>query len=149
VANTSWLRSLGIEQPVGAVGQDSYFFQQMLYYARRISLLNEPIHAYFAAVANSTVNTLGTKFYKKYLPLERARSTWLREIGLLETYKERRMEGFAKGWYVQKLSMVAPEELEESKRLIVELSRFYGEHEWADPELQEFFASIPDEPQSD
>lgn len=140
VANTQWLRSLGIEQPVGAVGQDSYFFQQMLYYAKQISLLNEPIHMYFAAVSNSTVNTLGPKFYRKYIPLESARAQWLESIGLLADYRKRRMEKFTKGWYIDKLNRVAPEELEESKQLVVQLADFYGTHQWEDPELKKFFA---------
>ncbi|MGO3763889.1 glycosyltransferase [Glutamicibacter arilaitensis] len=139
VANTQWLRSLGIEQPVGAVGQDSYFFQQMLYYAKQISLLNEPIHMYFAAVSNSTVNSLGPKFYRKYIPLESARAEWLDSIGLLSEYRKRRMEKFTKGWYIDKLNRVAPEELEESKQLVVQLAEFYGAHQWEDPELKEFF----------
>lgn len=144
VANTAWLRSLGLEQPVGAVGQDSYFFQQMLYYATRISLLNEPVHAYFAAVSNSTVNSLGTKFYSKYIPLERERAAWLEKVGLLEAYKERRMEPFVKGWYLDKLQRVAPGEQEESKRLIAELAGFYGAHEWKDEQLREFFQIVLD-----
>src|SRR5699024_11245740 len=37
VARTNWLRGIGISQPVGAVGQDSYFFQQMLYYAKKFA----------------------------------------------------------------------------------------------------------------
>ncbi|QRQ79974.1 glycosyltransferase [Glutamicibacter protophormiae] len=142
VANTSWLRSLGIEQPVGAVGQDSYFFQQMLYYATRISLLNEPIHVYFAAVSNSTVNTIGPKFYRKYIPLERERAAWLQNEGLLETYRERRMEPFIKGWYLSKLQRVAPEEQAEARQLIAQLASYYGEHEWQDEELREFFADL-------
>lgn len=141
VANTEWLRSLGIEQPLGAVGQDSYFFQQMLYYATKISLLNEPIHAYFAAVSNSTVNSLGTNFYKKYLPLEKARAGWLSSVGLLEAYNERRLEGFVKGWYLSKLERVPDDEKADSKALILELAGFYGEHAWQDEELRIFFAT--------
>ncbi|MCW4466137.1 glycosyltransferase [Glutamicibacter sp. MNS18] len=139
VANTQWLRSLGIEQPLGAVGQDSYFFQQMLFYARKISLLNEPIHAYFAAVSNSTVNTLGTSFYRKYIPLERSRAQWLEDVGLLQDYKERRLEGFIKGWYLEKLQRVAAEELESSKEVIAELAGYYGHRDWQDASLREFF----------
>lgn len=141
VANTKWLRSLNIQQPVGAVGQDSYFFQQMLYYSTKISLLNEPIHAYFAAVSNSTVNTLGPKFFRKYIPLERERASWLESVGLLEAYKLRRMEPFIKGWYLDKLQRVAPGEQDESRQLIAQLASFYGPHEWQDRQLQEFFAA--------
>lgn len=139
VANTEWLRSLNLIQPVGAVGQDSYFFQQMLFYARKISLINEPIHTYFAAVSNSTVNSLGARFYQKYLPLEEARSSWLREVGLLDDYKTRRLEAFVKGWYIEKLKRVPEDELEECKQLIVRLTDFFGENDWKDQEVREFF----------
>ena len=88
VANREWLSGLGLEQPVGAVGQDSYFFQQMLYYARYIVVTPLPVHIYYAEVANSTVNAISPKFYRKYLPLEQARSDWLKEIGLHEHYSE-------------------------------------------------------------
>ncbi|MDO2935991.1 glycosyltransferase [Paeniglutamicibacter sulfureus] len=142
VANTAWLRSLGIEQPVGAVGQDSYFFQQMLYYATQISLLGEPIHTYFAAVSNSTVNTLGTTFFRKYIPLERSRAQWLGQIGLLEDYKQRRFEGFIKGWYLEKLNRVSKEERQQSSEVIVELAGYYGEHEWKDEGLRGFFTKM-------
>ncbi|GAB3621502.1 hypothetical protein GCM10027417_27640 [Glutamicibacter endophyticus] len=140
VASTSWLRSLGIYQPVGAVGQDSYFFQQMVHYASRIGVLNAPIHIYYAAVSNSTVNTIGPKFYRKYLPLEQDRAAWLKEVGLLEHYNSRRLEAFVKGWYVQKLDRVPENERDEAKSIIRELVGFYEKSTWKDPDLTEFFS---------
>ncbi|MGJ3404929.1 glycosyltransferase [Glutamicibacter sp. Je.9.36] len=140
VANTQWLKSLPIEQPVGAVGQDSFFFQQMLYYANRISITRQPIHVYFAAVANSTVNSTGASFYKKYIPLERERSKWLDEIGLLEEYNSLRLEPFVKGWYLEKLKGVATGEVEECSQIIRQLVAFYNVEEWQDKELAEFFS---------
>src|SRR5699024_2319665 len=77
VARTDWLRATGISQPVGAVGQDSYFFQQMLYYADTFAIVPIAAHTYYAQVENSVVNTVNAKFFDKYLPLERARSQWL------------------------------------------------------------------------
>ena len=62
VARTDWLRSTGISQPVGAVGQDSYFFQQMLYYADTFAMLKLPAHTYYAQVENSVVNTVNARF---------------------------------------------------------------------------------------
>lgn len=140
VAKTSWLRGLGITQPEGAVGQDSYFFQQMLHYADRIVLHNSPIHIYYAAVSNSTVNTIGSKFYRKYLPLEKSRSQWLRETGLLDDYNSRRLEPFVKGWYLEKLSRVAEDEREDAIRTIREIVGMYGKTNWKDEELSKFFS---------
>nr|WP_252199790.1 glycosyltransferase family 2 protein [Brevibacterium sp. RIT 803] len=135
VADTRWLKSLGIYQPVGAVGQDSYFFQQMLFHANRIGLTNTAIHTYYAAVTNSTVNAIGPRFYEKYLPLEEHRATWLRDVGLLEDYNAKRLEPFVKGWFVKKLDFVAPEDQAVCRELIRRLTQFYGKSTWTDPDL--------------
>ena len=140
VADTAWLRNIGIYQPVGAVGQDSYFFQQMLYHATKIAITKLPIHTYYAGVANSTVNAISPRFYEKYLPLEEDRSAWLRSVGLLEDYNERRLERFVKGWYVQKLAQVAPEDAERCRQLIGQLVAMFDKESWNDPELTAFFA---------
>ena len=142
VARTSWLQGIGIKQPVGAVGQDSYFFQQMLYYASKIGLTKLPIHCYYAEVANSTVNSVGPRFYEKYLPLVQARSAWLEEVGLLQEYKDLRLEPFVKGWFINKLKYVADDQVDRCKELIREIASYYEPHEWKDPELKEFFQPL-------
>ena len=140
VARTDWLRSSGITQPVGAVGQDSYFFQQMLYYADTFAILKLPAHTYYAQVENSVVNTVNARFFDKYLPLEKARSQWLREVGLLDNYRETRMETFFTGWYLRKLADVPGEQRPKAIETIVELGQMYGEHDWQSEEAREFWA---------
>ncbi|MGO1182500.1 MAG: glycosyltransferase [Micrococcaceae bacterium] len=140
VSRTSWLRGLGLEQPVGAVGQDSFFFQQMFYYAHRVGLLNDAIHTYYGEVESSVVNTVGVKFFQKYLPLESARAAWLTEVGLLDDYKQSRLEPFFTGWYLKKLESVAPKDRLEAESIVARLGRMYGEHEWTSEEALEFWA---------
>ncbi|WP_026530862.1 glycosyltransferase family 2 protein [Haematomicrobium sanguinis] len=135
VANTAWLKSLGLEQPVGAVGQDTYFFQQMLHYSETVALWDKPVHVYFAAVANSTVNTIGVNFYRKYLPLEAARSTWLKAEGLLDVYNVQRLEPFMKVWYLDKFSKVAEDEKAQAFGVIKEILAMYEKTEWQDAKL--------------
>lgn len=135
VARTDWLKSLGLTQPVGAVGQDSYFFQQMLYGARRIGLLDQPVHTYYAATANSTVNSIGPRFFQKYLPLERARVAWLHESSLFDAYCELRLEKFFCGWFLKKLSLVSGRERPECEEIIRELAALYAPHEWHDERM--------------
>ena len=126
VAKREWLSGLGLIQPVGAVGQDSYFFQQMLYYAREIVLTPIPVHIYYAEVANSTVNSISPNFYRKYLPLEAARSAWLKEIGLHEHYSKGRFIKFLDLWYLKKLEQVELSQRAESLALIEEIAQIYG-----------------------
>src|SRR5699024_7961147 len=125
VARTAWLRRTGISQPVGAVGQDSYFFQQMLYYASRFSIVPTVIHTYYAQVENSVVNTVNSRFFEKYLPLEHARSTWLTEVDLIDEYKRTRMEAFFTGWYLRKLADVPSEQRPRAVEIISELGTMY------------------------
>ncbi|GAA3287763.1 glycosyltransferase family 2 protein [Nesterenkonia halobia] len=142
VARTAWLQSLGISQPVGAVGQDSYFFQQMIHYARRIRIMDVAAHTYYTAVSNSTVNTLNPGYFAKYLPLDRARADWLREVGLLEAYKARRLESFLVSWHLPKLRRVADEEWLQAAENLAELLACYGEHRWRQRRALDFFSDL-------
>lgn len=134
VANTRWLKSLGLKQPEGAVGQDSYFFQQMLFYATRVEISSLPVHIYYAAISSSTVNSISANFYRKYLPLENARAEWLGRVGLLEDYKRTRFNPFLEHWYVEKLANVAIEDFDESVEIIRKIINIYGVDELANSE---------------
>lgn len=141
VARTEWMRGLGITQVEGCQGQDTFFFQQLFYSARKIAITDEIVHTYFAAVQNSVVNTVGMGFYRKYVELERARAAWLAEIGLLEHYNETRLEPFFRNWFIGKLPRVAEKDLPECRRIIRQLGSFYrAPDEWNDPRLREFFS---------
>lgn len=127
IADTEWLRSTGIQQPVGALGQDSLFFQMMLHAARSIAILDEPIHSYYGEVAGSMVNTVTPGFFRKYLPLERARSQWLRRSGLHEAYSEVRARPFFRVWFWPRFNeRVVPEYKQECFDVLHELAGFYG-----------------------
>lgn len=139
VARTRWLQSLEITQPLGAVGQDSYFFQQMLHYAERIRALDIPIHTYYAAVSDSTVNTINPRYFKKYLPLDSDRARWLEQVGLLDAYKRQRLEKFLVTWHLPKLRKVGEDQWLEAAENIAELLDCYGPAQWQDERSLAFF----------
>lgn len=126
VADVDWLRRIGLHQPLGALGQDSFAFQQMLYGARRVATLSQPIHVYYGAVANSMVNTVGPGFFRKYLPMEQERSAWLEKVGLMESYRHTRADRFFDGWMLKKFNAsVAADDREECRGLIDQLAAYY------------------------
>ncbi|MCT9869158.1 glycosyltransferase [Paenarthrobacter aurescens] len=137
VLNSAWLKGLRLEQPVGALGQDSFFFQQLIHYARRANVLEVPVHIYYGAVEQSVVNTIGPGFFRKYLPLEMARAGWLEEIGALEDYKATRAQTFMKHWFVGKLKQVAKQDLAECVEIIQQLGRIYEPITWDDAEVSD------------
>ena len=142
VARTDWLRGLGIQQPVGAVGQDTYFFQQMIFYARRVLAVDHDVHTYYSAVSNSTVNVVTPKYFRKYLPLEEDRARWVREVGLLDAYRRVRLESFFKNWYLKKLKRVSENDWYEAATVVAQIGRFYGEYEWTEPEVHQFWERL-------
>ncbi|WP_369065765.1 glycosyltransferase [Kocuria carniphila] len=126
VADTRWLRSIGLYQPLGALGQDSLAFQQMLHGARRIATVRLPIHVYYGAVSNSMINSVGPGFFRKYLPMERFRKEWLERDGLYEDYCRLRVDPFFNGWLVDKFNkFVSPEQKAECRALLDELCAIY------------------------
>lgn len=127
VADTTWLRSTGIEQPLGALGQDSLFFQMVLHEAVRIAILDESIHSYYGEVAGSMVNTVTPGFFRKYLPLEQARSEWLKREGLFETYSEVRARPFFRVWFWPRFNgRVASDKKVECFGVLRDLAAIYG-----------------------
>lgn len=143
VARTAWLRSLGLTQPVGATGQDTFFFQQMIAGARAYAEYSAPAYVYYGAVDHSIVNVVSARYFRKYLILEEARSEWLRESGLLQDYLDTRFEHFFVTWYLWKLTRVSPAGRAESEALLVHLASYYCRdpysYPWRTPEAKRFF----------
>ena len=141
-ARTEWLQSLGLVQPLGAVGQDTYFFQQMLHYAQRVRTVTTPIHTYYAVVSNSTVNTINARYFDKYRALDEARSQWLREVGLLQAYNETRLERFTEQWHLPKLRRVPEDQWLEAAENLASILECYGPRSWKSTRIQDFFAQL-------
>lgn len=141
VARTSWLRSLGLVQPVGATGQDTYFFQQMLYYSTAILTVPKAVYTYYGAVDTSIVNVVSPRYFRKYLILEKDRTAWLQETGLMQDYRDTRLEPFFRSWYLGKLDQVPADQREEAAAVVRELAALYGDHDWQDPDIRRFLQS--------
>ncbi|PRZ13430.1 glycosyltransferase [Nesterenkonia sandarakina] len=143
VARTEWLQGLGLTQPVGATGQDTFFFQQMMFYARAYVPVDRPVYTYYGAVDTSIVNVVSPGYFRKYLILEAARASWLREVGLLQDYLDTRFEHFFVTWYLWKFSRVPAADKPEAAEVLAEIAAFYVEdpkhHTWQTPEALRFF----------
>lgn len=139
VIRTDWLQSLGLEQPVGAVGQDTFFFQQLLYYTDAYIPVFRPVYTYYGAVETSIVNVVSPNYFRKYLGLEQARAAWLEEIGLKKAYLETRFESFFITWYLRKLQLVPEPQRQEAAGVLHEIVTLYGDHRWKDLEARRFF----------
>lgn len=143
VARTDWLQSLGLEQPVGAVGQDTFFFQQLLYHTYAYVPVFRPVYTYYGAVETSIVNVVSPNYFRKYLRLEQARAAWLEEVGLKQSYLETRFEPFFITWYLRKLDQVPEAQRAEAAEVLHQIADLYGTHRWKDLEARRFFKRYP------
>ncbi len=125
VIRRDFLLSNKIENVVGAIGQDSLFFMEMMMNARAFIYLDTPIHVYYAERGGSAVNSISPRFFEKSLLLEERQVEVLRDHGLLEDYKQMRLEHFMDNWYLKKLALVADDEAGRCKEIIERIKTLY------------------------
>lgn len=103
VIRKSFIEAHQLEQVVGAVGQDSLFFTEMMLKAKKVLLVNKVIHDYYAAVSGSTVNAITAKYFEKCLLREEARAKVFKEEKVLDAFNSHRFEVFFELWYLRHL----------------------------------------------
>ncbi len=138
VVNRQFLQEHQLEQVVGAVGQDSLFFQEMMLHANRVLLVNRVIHYYYAAVAGSTVNSLTVRFFERSVVREKARAEKFARYGVLDAYKTTRFEHFFEYWYLVKLRYCSDKDFAPSVALLRMIVAFYEPMNLTNPLIRQF-----------
>ena len=126
VAKRSLIVEGGIENPEGAVGEDSLFFHELMLNARSAYHLDLPIHLYYAEREGSAVNAITPRFFERSLILEREQVKRFRAYGVLDDYIRLRLDHFVVHWYLDKLGFVAETDRERSLDLIDSIVNEYG-----------------------
>lgn len=138
VIRKDFLQQNNLEQVIGAVGQDSLFFQEMFLNAKRVALLDLTIHDYYAAVAGSTVNTITKKYFMKCVIRETARAKAFAREGVLDEYRDTRFERFFSMWYLVFLRRSKPEEFFENAEQLYQIVEQYRPIELKSPIVRQF-----------
>ncbi|MET3196741.1 glycosyltransferase family 2 protein [Bacillus sp. OAE603] len=128
IAKKSLITDNNILMVEGAAGEDSLFFEELVTYSNKIKLVNEDIHIYYAEVEGSVVNTVTSKFFRKYMIVQQPRVNFLSKHGLLEAYSEKRFETYFKDWILEKLKLVKQNEALESVKLTCEIWDYYKDY---------------------
>lgn len=113
----------------GAAGQDTLFFQEVMLHCDNALAMKVYVHMYYASVEGSVTNTLGVKFFDKYLTLERERIKFLEEHQLMSTYLSKRFNFYVKNWYISKIERTRPEEREQAILRFLEIYSMYDKYE--------------------
>lgn len=114
-----------IKMPIGAAGQDSMFFHELMLNSQKVKVINQDIHVYYSSVQGSVVNSVSKNFYIKYLRMEQYRVNALKKYGLLNEYLDTRFEYYFVNWYLRKLKLVNKGDYVESLHILYRIYDLY------------------------
>ncbi len=117
-----------IKMVEGAIGQDTIYYQELLLHSNKVKAIDEVIHMYYGAVADSVTNTVGLSFFEKYLKLEKYRINFLRENDLINEYLEDRFEYYLMNWYLPRLERVEENNQSIAAEKLHEIFSLYKEY---------------------
>lgn len=114
-----------IKNPIGALGQDTLFFHELMLNAKKAYHTTLPIHLYYAQRGTSTLNEIGISFFEKFQKLEEYQVKVYKKYGVLKNYIDTKLDYFMKNWYEEKLKHVHDENLENCQRIVNEIRSLY------------------------
>jgi len=126
VINKNLINENDILNPEGALGQDTLFFYELMLNSKKVYHRNLPIHIYYAQRNDSEINSISLNFYNKFFILEKYQVNKLKEYGVLEEYKKRKLDYFIKNWYLEKLKYVKKNDYERSLDIINQIQQLYN-----------------------
>lgn len=93
-----------LEQVTGAVGEDTLFSWQLFQTAKRIHMIDLPIHIYYAETSGSVTNTVSERFFQRTLLIQKPKADWLLENHLLDEFMSTRYNYYTVNWIFAKLA---------------------------------------------
>lgn len=109
---------------VGAVGQDTLYGWQVLFYSNACGFTNSAHLIYYAERETSVTNEISTTFFEKSIVMESAQHRFLQREGLLNAYREHCAEKFINNWYMPKLRQCKDPDL--AREMLGEIAKLYG-----------------------
>lgn len=125
VVRSELVERAGLRQVEGALGEDTLFFYQLMSEASSVWHTTLPVHVYYMDRADSSTGSVGRSFFERSLVGERAQAEFLRSAGLLEEFRERRLNNNISNWYMDKLLLVSAQDLEACSDQLVAISKLY------------------------
>jgi len=147
VIRTERLKSNELLMVDGVLGEDTFFFYQLLHASKRAVFLDTPIHIDYAGVQNSLTNQIKASFFERSLVCETQVFDWLKQIGSLEEYAKTRLPRYFTEWFFTRLVEIADEEefIRSAKIMREYLKMFIETGLVEDKELLDIYSALKDE----
>lgn len=115
-----------LDMVVGAIGQDTLFFHELMLCASKVKVIDETIHIYYGLVEDSAVNKINKSFFQKSLILEEEAVRRYEKYGVLENYKKDKFEFFFVNWYLEKFKLVSDADKKSCSEILMKIISLYN-----------------------
>lgn len=122
----------------GAIGEDTLYFIELMLNSKKIKVIDEMIHIYYAALSTSETNNINESFFKKSLLLESEMSKKLDNYGLKEIYMDIKFDYFYRYWYMKKLKIADKNQVEEITNIMLKIIDLYDYSKIKDKYIKNF-----------
>jgi len=110
---------------IGALGQDTLFFQEAVLISKKIKFIDDIVGVYYGAVDGSVMNSVSVGLFKKYFIREQEAINRYTKHGVLEEFLALRYEGFFSSWYFPRLKRVSDDEFTDAASVLREIMDLY------------------------
>ena len=118
----------GLQQIVGAAGQDTLLAWQLVHCSKKMRVQNLPIHIYYAQTANSVTNIVRAGYFQKLLLLQKYKANWLVHSGNMDTFMASRYDYYTVHWIMKKLSQTSNEDIIECIDIVKKIHDIYAKY---------------------
>lgn len=118
----------GLQQVVGAAGQDTLLAWQLVHCSKKMRVQNLPIHIYYAQTADSVTNIVRAGYFKKLLLLQKDKANWLVHSGNMDTFMASRYDYYTVHWIMKKLSQVSNDDIIECIDIVKKIHDIYAKY---------------------
>jgi len=110
---------------IGALGQDTLFFQEAVLVSKKIKFIDEIVGLYYRAVDGSVMNSVSIALFEKYFIREKEAINRYSKHDVLSEFLELRYEKFFTNWYFPRLKKVSDNEFDAAVDVLREIIDLY------------------------
>lgn len=120
-----FLRENDIQFVEGATGQDTLYGWELLAKAKKVAFTDVAHLIYYAQRSDSVTNVVSDSFFDRSYVLEEYQAAFLRREGLIDVYREKKLEPFLNGWYRPRVERLPEEQRSTGEQFLRNVKALY------------------------
>lgn len=121
-----FLQDNNIQMPIGAIGQDSLFYYQVMVVSNQVMFTNHLVHKYYGRRDGSVVNSITLKTLSGQLQIEQEKYRLFANYNLTNYYRLTRLTSYFQKIINKRFECISPEQAEQAFELYKQIVNIYG-----------------------